>query len=347
MLYIQKNGSGRAVASFRAFFEAFFSAFVYRGMCLLPTYTDGRLAKTVKKSVALLGEGTSLMIFPENSEDGYKAEPTDFFPGFVLVAKGYGKTYGSDIPMRPVYYHKKKRLIVVGEACSLADFGAAKKDEVAEIMRGKVIELYRRIESGESDRKNKIFCSICKKKGAPGAVLPPAPLSRFRIKSSLLKFQPHLMPHRPAVNRGAHALVNKAEFCIKGHKARLAGEHNAKAALPFCKLGKTVNQRRGISSAAELRQHAQPEYHLPAAVFVVHGYIFEHRVRKVALFCRCAVDVCGKFATLMQQQKVVRIGVQPFAYSFSICALGAVETLRLGGGKNIQIVGAAKSYLHG
>lgn len=151
VLYIQKNGSGRAVASFRAFFEAFFSAFVYCGMCLLPTYTDGRLAKTVKKSVALLGEGTSLMIFPENSEDGYKAEPTDFFPGFMLVAKGYGKTYGSDIPMRPVYYHKKKRLIVVGEACSLADFGAAKKEEVAEIMRGKVVELYRRIESGEFD----------------------------------------------------------------------------------------------------------------------------------------------------------------------------------------------------
>ena len=44
------------------------------------------------------------------------------------------------------------------------------------------------------------------------------------------------MPHRPAVNRGAHALVNKAEFCIKGHKARLAGEHNAKAAFTFCKL---------------------------------------------------------------------------------------------------------------
>ena len=38
VLYIQKNGSGKAIASFRAFFEAFFSKYVYKGMKLLPTY---------------------------------------------------------------------------------------------------------------------------------------------------------------------------------------------------------------------------------------------------------------------------------------------------------------------
>lgn len=153
VLYIQKNGTGRKMASFRAFFEAFFSQFVYRGIKLLPTYTDSRLTRTVKKSVSLLGDGISLMIFPENSEEGYRDEPTDFFPGFVLVAKGYRKAYGADIPMRPVYYHKKKRLIVAGEPCYLSDFGTSKKEEVAEAMCAKVNELYRRIESGEFDKK--------------------------------------------------------------------------------------------------------------------------------------------------------------------------------------------------
>lgn len=153
ILYIKKNGTGRAMASFRAFFEAFFSQFVYRGMKLLPTYTDGRLARTVKKSVELLGADISLMIFPENSDEGYKDELTDFFPGFVLVAKGYIKAQGKDIPTRPVYYHKKKRLIVVGEECFLSDFGAAKKEEVAEAMRLKVNALYHRIEAGEFDEK--------------------------------------------------------------------------------------------------------------------------------------------------------------------------------------------------
>lgn len=119
----------------------------------MPTYPDGRLARTVKKSVELLAQDIAIMIFPENSEEGYKDELTDFFPGFVLVAKGYKKAYGEDIPMRPVYYHKKKRLIAVGEPCTLADFGTAKKEEVAEAFRQKVNGLYRRIESGEFDKK--------------------------------------------------------------------------------------------------------------------------------------------------------------------------------------------------
>lgn len=153
VLYIQKNRTGRKMASFRAFFEAFFAPFVYRGIKLLPTYKDARLARTVKKSVSLLGDGTSLMIFPENSDDGYKVEPVDFFSGFVLVARGYNKVYGKDIPMRPVYYHKGKRLIVAGETCRLSDFGTAKKEEIAEAMCAKVNELYRRIESGEFDKK--------------------------------------------------------------------------------------------------------------------------------------------------------------------------------------------------
>lgn len=65
----------------------------------------------------------------------------------------YLREQGQDIPMRPVYYHKKKRLIVVGEECFLSDFGAAKKEEVAEAMRLKVNALYHRIEAGEFDEK--------------------------------------------------------------------------------------------------------------------------------------------------------------------------------------------------
>ena len=149
VLYIQKNGTGKKIASFRAFFEAFFSPFVYRGIKLLPTYTDGRLIRTVKKSADLLNMGISLMIFPENSDEGYKDELTSFFPGFYLAAWWYNKTHGADIPIRPVYYHKKRRIIAVGEVCRLSDFPVAKKDEVAAIFLNKVNELYHKIENGQ------------------------------------------------------------------------------------------------------------------------------------------------------------------------------------------------------
>ena len=103
VLYVQKNKSGRRIATFRAFFEAFFSKYVYKGIKILPTYTDARLMRTIKKTVSLLGEGTAVMIFPENSAEGYKDVLIDFFAGFVLVAEKYRQRFGEDIPMRPVY----------------------------------------------------------------------------------------------------------------------------------------------------------------------------------------------------------------------------------------------------
>lgn len=151
VLYIQKNGLSRKKAAFKAFFEAFFSPFIYRGMKVLPTYTDGRLMQTVKKSVEILGDNTAITIFPENSNEGYFDEITEFFSGFVVLAKQYKAVYGKDVPMRPVYFHKRKRLIVVDEPCTLADFKDARRKDIAEAMKNKLNALYHRIESGEFD----------------------------------------------------------------------------------------------------------------------------------------------------------------------------------------------------
>lgn len=154
VLYMQKNKMGKNKAAFKATFEAFFSKYVYRGMKFLPTYPDGRLAKTVKKSVEILENGISLMIFPENSNAGYSDELSEFFSGFVLVAELYRRRHGADIPVRPVYYHKKKRLIVADVPRTLGEYKAEgrSRDEIAEDFRLKTNDLFRRIESGEFDR---------------------------------------------------------------------------------------------------------------------------------------------------------------------------------------------------
>ncbi len=152
VLYIQKNGYGRAMASFKAFFEAFFSAFFYKGMKMVPTYPDARLMKTVKKSVEILNE-SAVMIFPEDSNNGYHDVMRKFFPGFVLVAEQYYRKNQKDIPMRACYYSKERRLIVVDEPCYLQDLklGGLDRDGIAEAMRLRVNALHDRIESGEFD----------------------------------------------------------------------------------------------------------------------------------------------------------------------------------------------------
>lgn len=152
VLYIQKNGYGRAKASFKAFFEAFFSQFFYKGMKMLPTYTDARLMKTVKKSVEVLNE-SAVMIFPEDSNEGYFDEMRKFFPGFVLVMDQYFRKNKTDIPVRAVYYSKRRSLMVVDTPCYLQDFvkQGLDREGIAEAMRERVNALYRRIESGEFD----------------------------------------------------------------------------------------------------------------------------------------------------------------------------------------------------
>ncbi len=166
VLYIQKNGYGKAKASFKSFFEAFFSAFFYKGMKMVPTYPDARLVKTVKKSTEILKD-SSVMIFPEDSSKGYYEVIQKFLPGFVLVAEQYFRKNNEDIPMRPAYYSKERRLIVVGEPCYLQELKREGLDRegVAEELRARVNALHDRIESGEFDtpRQKKKFARKAKK----------------------------------------------------------------------------------------------------------------------------------------------------------------------------------------
>ncbi len=155
VLYIRKNGFGKRKAAFKAFFEAYFSKFFYKGMKFLPTYPDMRLVKTVRKSVEVLNDNTALLIFPEDSDAGYKKEITSFFSGFVLVMESYFKKNGKDIPVRPVYLHRKKGIIAVGESVTLSRLNAMGLDRngMADYMKDRVNDLCRLIESGAFDQK--------------------------------------------------------------------------------------------------------------------------------------------------------------------------------------------------
>lgn len=155
VLYIQKNGKSKSYARFKSFFEAYFSQFFYRGLKFLPTYPDMRFVRTVKKSIDVLNDDTAIMIFPENSNSGYKDEMTSFFSGFVFVLENYYKKYGADVPVRCIYYHKKKRLMVVSESLYLQDFikQGMDRNAIADYMKNKTNDLFRKIENGEYDSK--------------------------------------------------------------------------------------------------------------------------------------------------------------------------------------------------
>lgn len=145
ILYIQKCGKKPGImTSFKSGFMAIFNKWIYKGMWMLPTYPDIRLGQTIKHSLKVLDANIPVMIFPENSNQGYKTVLTEFFPGFVMLAQQYLKKTGKDIPIYPIYYSVKKRLMVIDKPIyykQLVDQGLT-REEIAEFYKNKVNDLY-------------------------------------------------------------------------------------------------------------------------------------------------------------------------------------------------------------
>ncbi len=145
VLYIQKLKRSKFAATVKAFFEAIFSKMLYRGMKFIPTFTDVRFINTIKMSEQVLEAGESVLIFPEDSTDGYFDEITAALPGFVMLAETHNKRHDEPMPILPLYYHKKTRTIFVGERFCERELREAGKTraEIAEIGKERINSLYR------------------------------------------------------------------------------------------------------------------------------------------------------------------------------------------------------------
>lgn len=114
----------------------------YKGIRLIPTYTDYRLIKSVKMSLNEIDQGNSLIIFPENSSDGYHKVLTQYFPGFYILAKkAYEK--GLDLDIYNMYYHRKQKKVVVDKPIKFSELEALnlEKEVIAEMFKDRANEL--------------------------------------------------------------------------------------------------------------------------------------------------------------------------------------------------------------
>jgi len=111
---------------FRAFVLAaifgLVSKILYDGVSLIPTYPDIRVRRTMEESLEHLRHQNSILIFPEDSSNGYQDEIASFHSGFVYLAQQYYRENGIHIPIIPLYYRKENRQIAVGKPYTLADF---------------------------------------------------------------------------------------------------------------------------------------------------------------------------------------------------------------------------------
>jgi hypothetical protein len=68
-----------------------------------------------------LGRGNSILIFPENSSDGYHDVLTEYFAGFLVLAKQHFKRTKRDIKIYNMYYCRILNTIVIDKPVSYVE----------------------------------------------------------------------------------------------------------------------------------------------------------------------------------------------------------------------------------
>ncbi len=116
----------------------------YKGLNLISTYKDARFVKTIRQSIEAICRGENVVVFPEDSTNGYLDELEGFHAGFVLLADTCLKR-GIDLPIYVTYFNKKKLKYIVDKPVY---YSALKKDgrsrgDIAKILLDRCNELGR------------------------------------------------------------------------------------------------------------------------------------------------------------------------------------------------------------
>ena len=110
--YHEKKGWNLHLARLFCLIASPLTNLFYKGLDLISTYKDVRCIKTVRESLDAIKKGDNIVIYPEDSKNGYLAELEGFFAGFVLLADACKKE-GIDVPIYVTYFKKDERIYVI------------------------------------------------------------------------------------------------------------------------------------------------------------------------------------------------------------------------------------------
>ncbi|MDY0214408.1 MAG: hypothetical protein RBS24_02650 [Bacilli bacterium] len=157
IFYRQKMKYGKFKSFVLATLLSIINKFLYVNMRLVPTYQDIRITKTMRDSLKHLNDNIPILIFPEDSSEGYEDEISHFNDGFVVLADYAYNHRNIDLPIYPVYYSKHDRIIIIGKPLIYSELVKEniKRSDIADLLRIKVNELYASIKSRKVKHKNR------------------------------------------------------------------------------------------------------------------------------------------------------------------------------------------------
>lgn len=113
----------------------------YKGLNLISTYKDARLKTTIRESYDTLQEGQNIVIYPEDSTNGYLPQLEGFHAGFYLLAETCLKK-GLDLPIYTTFFKKEEKVYVVDKPIKYSELKQGKtKNEIIETLLKRTNEL--------------------------------------------------------------------------------------------------------------------------------------------------------------------------------------------------------------
>lgn len=119
VFYQHKLGYKRFRSFLLASTFALFSRVIYKSMNLIPTYEDIRLVKTFHQSERQLLHDRPILVYPEDSNQGYREVLEKFNPGFASFVMYYNRKHKTDLPVYPIYFHKPSNMMIIDEPHSV------------------------------------------------------------------------------------------------------------------------------------------------------------------------------------------------------------------------------------
>lgn len=129
--YYQKKHWNHTCARLFSIIAAPLANMFYKGMNLISTYKDIRFKTTISKSLQALENNQNLIIFPEDSSNGYHDTLINFSAGFVMFGEICLKK-GMDLPVYFAYLQKKNgKKFIIDKPIMFSELMGMHKDKQA------------------------------------------------------------------------------------------------------------------------------------------------------------------------------------------------------------------------
>lgn len=114
----------------------------YSGLDLISTYHDARFVKTLRESMKSVLEGDNIVVYPEDSQNGYLAELQGFHEGFLVFAELCLRR-GIDLSIFVSYFRKSDLLYIIDRPIKYSALAAEGKsrEELAKMLCDRCNEL--------------------------------------------------------------------------------------------------------------------------------------------------------------------------------------------------------------